>query len=160
MIKTAGSGYTLAVLAVDSHKKGVAVITTPPFSVLVGQIFKLYFNVFIGTAWGGTPFRPNPQISMSDRGNNVLRDSSNMKCNVYLTTSPSGVEVLGSELPPSTSTSKYTPTPTSTSTTQNSFQTDFVNGLATFSGLYIDSAGYPYQLTFNITATGTSSMVS
>lgn len=98
------------------------------FSVEVGPQYKQSFVTFIGSAKGGLPFSPNPVIGITDRGDNVIVGVNHGTVTAVLTKSPKGTEVL---LPKNQRISKIR------------------NGLAVFQQLYINAAGFPYQVTFN-----------
>ena len=100
------------------------------FSVEVGPQYKQSFVTFIGAAKGGLPFSPNPTIGITDRGGNVLVGVNQGTIQAVLTKSPKGTEVL---LPKTRLVAKIT------------------KGLASFQQLYINAAGFPYQITFNAT---------
>jgi hypothetical protein len=134
MIKTTGVGYTLNIVALDNNGNAVASKTTPPFSVATGKTFKLSFQVFVISSTGGSVFAPSPKVAVVDRGSNLVTEGlNNVKCTVFLSRSPSGKEHLR---PPGL------------------LETVFDLGIATFSGLFINEAGFPYEFTFNTTATG------
>ena len=127
-IRTAGSGYTLKIVALDSKGFAVGQVFTPAFAVGVGLVFNLKFSTFISSAVGGAIFNPSPTLSLVDRGGNIVTSVSGIVCSASLTLSPSGNEQL---LP------------------IQRRQTIFINGNAKFDGLYINTAGSPYQIKFN-----------
>lgn len=132
MIKTTGVGYTLNIVAVDSNGNAVASKITPPFSVATGKIFKLNFQVFVSASTGGTVFSPAPKVAVVDRGDNLVTEgSAGILCTAFLSRSPSGM----AQLRPS-----------------QSLSTIFELGIATFNGLFINEAGFPYELSFNTTS--------
>jgi hypothetical protein len=180
MIKTTGVGYTLNIVALDSNGNAVASQTTPPFSVATGKIFKLNFQVFVTSSTGGSVFAPTPKIALVDRGANLVTEGyyqcyyhlyyqqefryyyryfshiiililvtvifiiiiivaiiteglKGLKCTAYLSRTPTGTEQLH---PPEL------------------LETSFELGIATFPSLFINEAGYPYEFSFNTTATG------
>lgn len=128
LFKTAGSGYTLKITAYYSNLQPFAYIISEPFNVTVGKAFKLTFLESIGGATGGLPFSSNPIIQVVDRGNNLI-DYLFGSMNASLVKKPSGN--FQSELFPvngATALIRY--------------------GIAKFSGLYINGAGYPYVIAF------------
>ena len=137
-IKTAGSGYTLKVTAQSNGGGVVASIITPTFSVAVGPPFQLIFSSYVSSSTGGVPLNPPPSVGVVDQGGNVVTSVGvGVTCKAFLSISPSGKEQLQ---PP------------------NFLTTSFVNGLATFPGMYINQQGYPYQLAFNATSTTVSAL--
>jgi hypothetical protein len=128
MIKTAGTGYTLRVVARDSTGYIVGGVYTPAFSVTVGPVFQTQFSVFLGTAIGGIPFSPNPTVAAVDRGGNIVESLNNRVVTAFIYLSPKGTEKLQ---PP------------------DKISVMFLDGVAKFFGLYINEAGYPYQVGFN-----------
>ena len=118
-------------------KKGFAVATasTAVFSVYVGPIFKLQFLVAIGSALGGKKFYPDPKIAVVDRGGNIVVGVTGATCTAFLSDSPTGTEILYPLLQaPSV----------------------FEAGIATFTELYLNPAGFPYQVSFNTSSTSVS----
>jgi len=97
------------------------------FFVSVGPPFKLALKSFVGTAFGGEPFSSNPIVAVCDRGNNILPTYNNGSISASLITIPAAV--------PQTALQPIT--------------AHIINGLATFRGLYINEAGYPYQIQFS-----------
>jgi hypothetical protein len=130
ILPTAGTGYTLKFIGRKSqslNEELFAMTYTDPFEVTVGDVYKLYFYNFTGNAFGGTAFASNPIVTTTDRGGNTDTTISGIDIEATLTNSPNGTEQL---LP----VSKRTVT--------------LQNGEARFSGLYINEAGFPYQITF------------
>ena len=132
-IKTAGVGYTLKVTAQSNGGGVVASVITPTFSVAVGPSFQLIFSSYVSSSTGGVPLNPPPSVGVVDQGGNIVTSVGvEVTCKASLSISPSGREQLQ---PP------------------NFLTTSFINGLATFPGLYINQQGYPYQIAFNATST-------
>lgn len=111
---------------------------TDAFTVTTGAKYKLDFNQYVGTAFGGEVFSPNPVIALTDRGGNVITSQKTGYVEAFLTTSLTGQHQL---LP------------------AGRHMATFSGGLATFSGLYIKEAGYPYQITFNTSVVSASSFL-
>ena len=130
-IKTAGAGYTLKVSARDRSGFAVAQVITPTFSVGIGSIFRLTFNTYISSGTGGVMFDPAPSVALVDRGGNVVSAVQGVRCSVFLSMTPSGREIMYPE---------------------DKLTTTFIDGVAVFQGLYINKAGYPYQIGFNASA--------
>ena len=133
MIKTAGSGYTLKIVVIDVNGFAVAGVTSSTFSVAVGPIFKLQFYVAIGSAIGGQLINPDPRVSVVDRGGNVVTGITGATCSAYLSQSPTSTEILYPLI---------------------RVPAIFESGIATFTGFYINKAGFPYQISFNASTTG------
>jgi len=129
-VKSAGSGYSLKYVGINSQGAPFAQAVSNTFNVEVGPQYKQSFVTFIGSAKGGLPFSPNPTIGVTDRGGNVIVGVNQGSVAAVLTKSPKGTEVL---LP------------------KNRLVAKFTNGLAAFQQLYINAAGFPYQITFNTT---------
>lgn len=103
------------------------------FTVTVGGNYRLSLSHFVGTAFGGEAFSANPIVSILDKGDNIIKSINTGTVSVMLTNSPSGDE----ELRCTKGVSGLT--------------VPFKNGYANFTGLYINEAGYPYELTFSTT---------
>ena len=126
MIKTAGT-YTLKYTAYDNVGLSVASVYSDPFIVYVGEAFQLSFQRFVGTAYGGSTFRAEPILAVTDRGGNVITSvtSGDVIASIY-------ENPTGAVLRPINGTS-----------------TPFINGIATFSNLYINEHGAHYRLQFS-----------
>lgn len=128
LIKTAGTDYTLSFIAYDNNDELATVVeSSKPFSVTSGSMYKLIFSTFIGAATGGLPFNPNPIIAVADRGSNILTSINGYYVTASIKSSPTGKE-------------KLLPT--------DKLRVSIIDGIAAFSGLYINEAGYPYSLAF------------
>lgn len=138
VLRTAGS-YTLKFTGRHSNGDLFAQTFSDTFSVSTGPVFKLDFYQFVGSAFGGLPFAPNPVIALTDKGGNVITSQKSGTVEAVLTTSLYGAHQL---LP-----------------AQRHVAT-FSKGLAAFSGLYINEAGYPYQITFNTSVSAVEPLVS
>lgn len=125
MIKTAGLGFVLKFIA-STNGNDFAFAFSNPFDVQVGDAFKLQFSTFIGAAFGGLPFLPNPSIAIVDRGGNTV-DMSGGKITATLTTNPFPADVLH---------------------TLDSLSAVFLRGVASYVSLYLNRAGGPYAITF------------
>ena len=129
---TQGIGYTLQFIGRDSAGAAFASTYSESFNVLTGPIYKIQFSTFLGRTLGGQLFNPQPVIATTDRGGNLVSSISNYKVTVSLT-GPS-TEIL----------------PVSALTAI------FFDGLAQFSGLYINTRGLNYRLVFttNLVSSG------
>ena len=104
--------------------------TSAEFEVSVGAKYRLsYFN-FTGNSFGGEVFADNPVVSVVDRGGNLVSNVNQGVVTVSLVESPTGTELIR---PP------------------NLLTVPIRNGLATFRNLYINEAGFPFQLQFSCT---------
>ena len=125
MFKFAGVGYQLKFVGSDSGNDfGYTLSST--FDVFVGEPYRLQFATFIGAAFGGLPFSPNPSIAIVDRGGNQVSVSSG-KITASLVQSPYATERLR---------------------TLDTFDAFFSSGVASYSGLYLNTAGGPYAVSF------------
>jgi hypothetical protein len=92
--------------------------------VTVGPVYKIQFHTFLGHTLGGEVFSPQPVIAAADRGSNVV-------------STVSGYTVTASLSGPSTA---LLPA--------NQLTAVFSNGLAQFSGMYINQAGSNFIMAF------------
>ncbi len=69
-LKNAGV-YTMKFIGRLSNGDEFAQIYSEEFTVAVGEPYKLAFQTYIGTAFGGSPFASNPIVGVVDRGGNV-----------------------------------------------------------------------------------------
>ena len=109
-----------------------------PFNVYIGDPYKLAFKNFIGVAFGGILFSQNPTIAVVDRGENTVLSFNTGTIIAALITGPDNStdpSILKQRLRP-----------------QELTIVNIVDGLAVFEGLYINEAGYPYQITFDISS--------
>ena len=133
-IRTADTGYVLQYVGYDTTNRVFAATASFPFDVMVGPPYMMSFNVSVGRATGGLPFAPNPVVAIVDRGNNLESNMSSCNVSVSIVFAP-----VGMNIEPSNGT------------------TVLVNqGLATFTGLYIQLAGGPIQLRFASTCVSKS----
>lgn len=130
-LKRAGSGYTLRFIGRTVGGKDFAAVSSDAFTVKVGSPYKLQFYNYTGNAFGGEKFSNNPTVGVVDRGGNVVVTSTGA-VTVSLVSSPTGAEKLRTESMPSMP-----------------FTVPIMSGLAIFRGLYINEAGFPYQLGFS-----------
>ena len=137
-IREAGSSFTLKFIGQRANGELFAEAYSDPFDVDVGDIYKLDFSTYMGTAFGGEAFSPNPAVAVTDRGGNVISYVNEGHITVQLTSVPDFPDSAQSEAEMS-------------SMLQPAANTvvDIVDGLATFEGLYLNRTGYPYQLTFS-----------
>jgi len=100
------------------------------FEVHYGDPYKLSITSFIGVAFGGLPFSANPIASIVDRGNNIVVSVNHGVIRAVLNKTPYNAS-MSDVLQPATNT-----------------VVGIINGSAIFKGLYINRAGYPYQIKF------------
>ncbi len=129
MLKAAGT-YTLKFIGVDASNRAFAMTYSTEFTVNVGTNYRLSLSNFVGTAFGGEVFSANPIVSVLDKGDNIIKTINSGIVTAVLTQSPTGNEELRCE------------------DGDDGFVVSFQNGYANFSGLYINEAGYPYEITF------------
>lgn len=110
-----------------------------PFNVYIGEPYKLAFKKFIGAAFGGIPFSENPTIAVVDRGDNTISSYNTGTIIATLTKGPDNstdpISIIKEKLLP-----------------QDLTIVNIVDGLAVFEGLYINEAGHPYEITFDISS--------
>jgi hypothetical protein len=129
-IDSAGTGYTLTASA-----SGLAGAASNPFNITVGAAAKLGFRVAPSSSTGGVAFSPAIQVEVQDLGGNRVTTASN-SITLAILSNPGPNAVLTGGTNPLAAT----------------------NGLATFNGMSIDSAGTGYTLTAS--ATGLSGVTS
>ncbi|KAH9133106.1 hypothetical protein AeRB84_020746 [Aphanomyces euteiches] len=117
-----GAGYTLKFASLYHGLQTESF----PFNILLGPAYKLSMYTYIGTALGGTPFLPQPIVSIVDKGGNVVDNVNQGTVSVAILNNPVG-GIL---------------TPTSAYTVM------LYQGLGKFFDLKIDKAGGPYVLRF------------
>ena len=100
------------------------------FEVSYGDPYKLGITSFMGVAFGGSPFSSNPIVSIVDRGDNVVASVNRGVIKAVLTTTPYNASKVDALQP-----------------TENTI-VGIINGSAVFEGMFINRAGYPYQITF------------
>ncbi len=122
-INNAGSGYTLI-----ASSTGLTSATSPPFDISVGTATKLGFLVQPTSTTGGAAISPAVQVEIEDVGGNRVGGATN-SVTLGIATNPTGFATLSG-----------------TKTVAA------VDGIATFNGLSIDSAGTGYTL--NASASG------
>lgn len=130
MFKKAGT-YTLKFILLDTNHQAVAMTYSDPFTVSIGLKHSLSLFNFVGTAFGGEVFSANPIVGVVDKGGNVIKSINTGTVTATLTTTPTGLEKMHPK---------------------NSITVPIIDGMANFTGLYINEAGYPYQMTFSTTA--------
>jgi len=134
-IRSAGTGYTLKFSASDQFGNPIAFVYSSTFEVKVGAVYSSRFITTIGRAAGGVPFSPQPVIACTDRGGNTVTSINGYLIQANLTSSPYNDQQL---LP------------------QSNTRSTFVNGLASFRGLYLNKAGVGYEISFTINIPGTA----
>jgi len=100
------------------------------FEVSYGDPYKLGITSFMGVAFGGSPFSSNPIVSIVDRGDNVVASVNHGVIKAVLTTTPYNASKVDALQP-----------------TEKTI-VNIINGSAVFEGMFINRAGYPYQITF------------
>jgi hypothetical protein len=115
-INNAGTGYTLI-----ASSSGLTSATSPAFDISVGSAVKLGFFVQPTATTGGTPFAPAVQVEIQDVGGNRVAGATN-SVTLAIGTNPNAGTLAGTKTVAA------------------------VNGLATFSGVSLDSAGTGYTL--------------
>ena len=129
-MKTAGT-YTLKFIGLDADNKPFAMTFSDEFTVSVGAPYRISLSNFVGTAFGGEEFSSNPIVSVLDKGDNVVPTINSGTVVATLSKTPTGTEQLR------------------TNVDGGGFTATFVNGNAQFYGMYINEAGYPYEMTFS-----------
>ncbi|MDR3606704.1 MAG: Ig-like domain-containing protein [Oligoflexia bacterium] len=127
-INTAGTGYTLT-----ATSSGLTSATSSAFNITVGSAAKLAFTTQPGGGSGGTAWVAQPVVTVEDAGGNTITGSS-ASIALAIGTNPSSGTLSG------------------TATLLAS------SGVASFSGLSINTAGTGYTLT--ATSSGLSSATS
>ena len=126
-----GSGFTLNFVSIDLGKQ----IESGAFNILLGPVHTVLFEQPPGTARGGEPFIPQPRVRVADRGYNTVITDSTTSALVEMISRPANQPKNG----------------TLTSTLGAAgFYAKMTNGVATFIGLKIDIAGFPYALRFSV----------
>ncbi|GMH92534.1 hypothetical protein TL16_g12375 [Triparma laevis f. inornata] len=124
-INEAGSGYKLRFIGLESDGSPFAYVDSALFDVVTGDPYQISITTYPGSAKGGLPFGVQPVVSLQDKGFNALTSySRSATVSVAMATDINGAVLRG--------------------TTTASF----FNGIASFSGLYINEAGGPYKLKF------------
>ena len=101
------------------------------FEVYYGDPYKLSITTFMGVAFGGLPFSSNPIVSIVDRGENIVASVNYGVIKAVLTKTPYNNTSKSDALQP----------------TENTI-VGIINGSAVFESMFINRAGYPYQITF------------
>ncbi|KAF0711816.1 Aste57867_5074 [Aphanomyces stellatus] len=121
-VNLVGSGYTLVFVSIALGLQS----ESSPFDILLGPPYKLSMYTYIGMAQGGTPFLPQPVVSIVDRGGNIVNTVNSGTVSVAILNNP-----IGGILSPTTSYTVW-----------------LYQGLGKFFALQIDKAGGPYTLRF------------
>eukprot|EP00937_MAST-01D_sp_MAST-1D-sp2_P000215 g215.t1 len=114
------------VLRIESPEHSVQVWTAP-FAVALGRAYKVALSVQPGTADGGDEFRPQPTVSIQDKGGNVVTTQNTGTVTVSIALNP----VAGVLAAPT-----------------NGLTLTFNQGLAPYQALSINTNGSPYSLQF------------
>ncbi|KAL4086352.1 hypothetical protein PRIC1_014479 [Phytophthora ramorum] len=121
-INTAGVGYTLVM---SSFYHGVRAETSG-FDVIVGPRYRLAILADISTAYGGTPFLPQPTAGVVDKGGNLVADTTEGSVRIEIEVNPVGGLLLPAAV----------------------LNVSIVAGIGRFRGTFIDVAGSPYKLRY------------
>jgi hypothetical protein len=127
-INNAGSGYTLV-----ASSTGLTAATSPAFDISVGSATKLGFSVQPTSATGGAAITPAVQVEIQDVGGNRVSGATN-SVTVAIANNANAGTLSGTKTVAA------------------------VNGVATFNGVSIDSAGTGYTL--NASASGLTGATS
>ena len=124
-----GEGFTLNFVSIDLGKQ----IESTEFKVSLGVVYTVLFDQPPGTARGGEVFVPQPRVRVADRGYNTVITDSTTIIRVEMHSRPPNQVING----------------TLTSIVgDRGFEATCNNGVASFIGLKIDKAGFPYALRF------------
>ncbi|KDO30160.1 hypothetical protein SPRG_05352 [Saprolegnia parasitica CBS 223.65] len=126
-IDLVATGYTLTFVSLSF---GVQT-TSNPFNILLGLPHTIALTTALGATTGGSPFAPQPSVSIVDKGGNVVHSVSAGTVSVAIGSNPVG----GILTPPSAQIATFS------------------HGVATFQKLQIDRTGGPYTLIFTCDAT-------
>ncbi|KAG7385097.1 hypothetical protein PHYPSEUDO_001949 [Phytophthora pseudosyringae] len=121
-VNEANVGFTLVF---SSYYHGVRAETSS-FDVVVGPRYRLAILADISTAYGGTPFLPQPTAGVVDRGGNLVTAITEGSVRIVIEVNP-----VGGVLQPAA----Y-------------LNVSIVGGIARFRGAFIDVAGSPYKLRY------------
>lgn len=107
--------------------------------------YKLAFTSYVGTAFGGAEFAQNPAVAVVDRGGNTVTLAT-----AYAEFSDINSDEISAVLTHCPFPSIQASTADMQALLQPAARTKaaLVDGVATFTGLYLNRTGYPYQLTF------------
>jgi len=143
-LTTAGA-YTIRFIGRKQNGESFAEVFSPTFDVSVGMPYKLAFNSFVGTAFGGIPFAENPVVAVVDRGGNTVTAATS-----YAEYSDLHSDEIIAVLTHCPFPSIQASASAREALLQPSAHTRavIVDGEATFRGLYLNRTGYPYQITF------------
>jgi hypothetical protein len=119
--------YTVQFIGRTSSNQLFAFITSSNISVVTGKPFKLSFLQTVGNVYAAEYFSPYPVVAIADRGDNPVISIKSGNISVSLSNSPTGIEALQPH---------------------SNLTTYVVDGTAAFPKLTIQTAGYPYILTF------------
>ncbi|KAF1786264.1 Gamma-tubulin complex component protein [Phytophthora cactorum] len=121
-INEANVGFTLVF---SSYYHGVRTETSS-FDVVVGPRYRLAILADISTAYGGTPFLPQPTAGVVDKGGNVVAAVTESSVRIEIEVNPVGGVLQPAAL----------------------LNVSIVGGIARFRGAFIDVAGSPYKLRY------------
>ncbi|KAE9243257.1 Gamma-tubulin complex component 2 [Phytophthora fragariae] len=135
-INEANVGFTLMF---SSFYHGVRAETSG-FDVVVGPRYRLAIIADISTAYGGTPFLPQPTAGVVDKGGNLVTTTTEGSVRIEIEVNP-----VGGVLQPA-----------------GLLNVSIVSGIARFRGTFIDVAGSPYKLryTTDLVLVGGSTVVT
>ncbi|KAF4148535.1 Calx-beta domain [Phytophthora infestans] len=121
-INQANAGFTLVF---SSYYHGVRTETSS-FDVVVGPRYRLAILADISTAYGGTPFLPQPTAGVVDKGGNVVTTVTEGSVRIEIEVNPVGGILQPAAL----------------------LNVSIVGGIGRFRGAFIDVAGSPYILRY------------
>ncbi|GMF43046.1 unnamed protein product [Phytophthora fragariaefolia] len=135
-INEANVGFTLVF---SSFYHGVRAETSS-FDVVVGPRYRLAILADISTAYGGTPFLPQPTAGVVDKGGNLVTATTEGSVRIEIEVNPVGGTLQPAAL----------------------LNVSIVRGIARFRGAFIDVAGSPYKLryTTDLALAGGSTVVT
>ncbi|GMF16025.1 unnamed protein product [Phytophthora lilii] len=121
-INEANVGFTLVF---SSYYHGVRAETSA-FDVVVGPRYRLAILADISTAYGGTPFLPQPTAGVVDKGGNLVTATTEGSVRIEIEVNPAGGVLQPAAL----------------------LNVSIVGGIGRFRGAFIDVAGSPYKLRY------------
>ena len=129
LVNTRGEGFSIRFIGTDSSKAAFAFVDSVDFDVATGLAYKIALSTYPGTAYGGSPFAPQPVVAVQDIGGNTITTHNGGTVTAYIRdddtyANPTGAALFG------------------TATVA------IVNGFAKFDGLSILIAGSPYVIAF------------
>lgn len=127
-ISRVGTGYTLKFIAVNVLGSPIAFTYSDEFEVILGDPYTVVLDPNMGPFVGGIPFGLQPLLRVTDRGGNTVTSVSEGSADAALLSSPYADEELRTNATKSAT---------------------FSEGVAQFSGLFLNKTGEGYELVFN-----------